>query len=469
MMKKFMDKNFLLETKTAQKLYHTYAKNKMIYDYHCHLSPKEIYEDKKYSNITEIWLSGDHYKWRYMRSSGIEEKYCTGNATDYEKFVAYAKAVQYAIGNPLYHWTHLELQRYFDINEPLTEKTVDKIWNKANEMIAKGGFSARKLIEKSNVALIATTDDPCDSLEYHKKLREDKTFNTRVVPTYRPDNVLGIEKETFAEYIEKLEKATGVEIKDFDSLKDALLVTLGKFESVGCKISDHSSSAMPFVLADDKEISKILKKGLKEKDITSEEAEAYKTAVMLFLGKEYAKRGWVMQLHLGPLRNNNTRMFEKVGVDAGFDSIDDQEQARTLSAFLDELDKEDMLPKTILYTLNPKDNFVLGTMLGNFQTGGVKGKVQFGSAWWFVDHRDGMEEQMKTLANLGALHAFVGMLTDSRSFTSYPRHEYFRRILCNILGNWVENGEFPRDFELLGKIVEDICYDNAKSYFGIEF
>ena len=467
-MKKFMDENFLLETKTAQKLYHSFAKNKMIYDFHCHLSPKEIYEDKNYSNIAEIWLSGDHYKWRYMRSAGIPEECCTGNATDYEKFKAYAKAVQYAIGNPLYHWTHLELQRYFGINEPLTEKTVDKIWNKANEMIAAGGFSARKLIEKSNVALIATTDDPCDTLEYHQKLREDKSFKTRVVPTYRPDNVLGIEKETFADYIAKLESATGIEAKDFESLKEALLVTLGKFHDTGCRISDHSAASMPFMIADEKEIDKIYKKALKEKSVTLEEAEQFKTAVMVFLGKEYAKRGWVMQLHMGALRNNNTRMFNKLGADAGFDSIDDQEQARTLSAFLNELDKEDLLPKTILYTLNPKDNFVLGTMLGNFQTGGVKGKIQFGSAWWFNDHRDGMEEQMKTLANLGALHAFVGMLTDSRSFTSYPRHEYFRRILCNILGTWVENGEFPRDFELLGKIVEGISYDNAASYFPIE-
>lgn len=467
-MKKFMDENFLLETKTAQKLYHDYAKDKMIYDFHCHLSPKEIYEDKNYSNIAEIWLSGDHYKWRYMRSAGIPEECCTGNATDYEKFRAYAKAVQYAIGNPLYHWTHLELQRYFGIDEYLTEKNAEKIWNEANAQISKGGFSARKLIGKSNVALIATTDDPCDTLEYHKMLREDKSFKTRVVPTYRPDNVLGIEKDTFAQYIAKLEDSTGVEVKDIESLKKALVITLDKFESVGCKISDHSASAMPFIVADEKEVNAIYKKALKGKAVTEKEAEIYKTAIMLFLGKEYAKRNWAMQLHLSPLRNNNTRMFEKLGADVGFDSIDDPIQAKTLSAFLNELDKEDLLPKTILYTLNPKDNFVLGTMLGNFQTGGVKGKIQFGSAWWFNDHRDGMEEQMKALANLGALHAFVGMLTDSRSFTSYPRHEYFRRILCNILGTWVENGEFPRDYELLGKIVEDICYNNAAEYFGIE-
>ncbi len=467
-MKKFMDKNFLLETKTAQKLYHDFAKNKMIYDYHCHLSPKEIYEDKQYSNIAEIWLAGDHYKWRFMRSMGAEEKYCTGDATDYEKFKAYAKAVQYAIGNPLYHWTHLELQRYFGINEYLTEKNVDKIWEKANAKIKAGGFSARELIKKSNVALIATTDDPTDTLEYHQKLAEDKNFTTRVVPTYRPDNVLGIEKDTFAQYIVKLEDSTGVAVKNIESLKKALVITLDKFESVGCKISDHSASAIPFIMADENEVEKIYEKALKSEEITPLEVEQYKTAIMLFLGKEYAKRGWAMQLHLSPLRNNNTRMFEKLGADVGFDSIDDPIQAKTLSAFLNELDKEDLLPKTILYTLNPKDNFVLGTMLGNFQTGGVKGKIQFGSAWWFNDHRDGMEEQMKALANLGALSAFVGMLTDSRSFTSYPRHEYFRRILCNILGTWVENGEFPEDYDLLGKIVEGISYDNAASYFGIE-
>ncbi|MBQ3021726.1 MAG: glucuronate isomerase [Clostridia bacterium] len=467
-MKKFMDKNFLLETKTAQKLYHDFAKNKMIYDYHCHLSPKEIYEDKQYSNITEIWLAGDHYKWRFMRSMGTEERCCTGDATDFEKFMAYAKAVQYAIGNPLYHWTHLELQRYFGIDEYLTEKNAEKIWNEANAQISEGGFSARELIKKSNVALIATTDDPTDTLEYHQKLAEDKNFTTRVVPTYRPDNVLGIEKDTFAQYIVKLEDSTGVEVKDIESLKKALVITLDKFESVGCKISDHSASAMPFIVADEKEVNAIYKKALKGKAVTEKEAEIYKTAIMLFLGKEYAKRNWAMQLHLSPLRNNNTRMFEKLGADVGFDSIDDPIQAKTLSSFLNELDKEDLLPKTILYTLNPKDNFVLGTMLGNFQTGGVKGKIQFGSAWWFNDHRDGMEEQMKALANLGALSAFVGMLTDSRSFTSYPRHEYFRRILCNILGTWVENGEFPEDYDLLGKIVEGISYDNAASYFGIE-
>lgn len=460
-----MDKNFLLSTKTAQKLYHSYAKKMPIYDYHCHLSCKEIYEDKKYNNITEVWLYGDHYKWRYMRSMGVDERVCTGDASDYDKFFAYAKALGYAIGNPLYHWTHLELQRFFGIYECLNEKTAPKIWEKANEMIKSDGFSARGLIEKSNVALIATTDDPVDSLEYHLKLKNDKTFKTKVVPTYRPDNATNIEKDTFREYINMLSEASGFEISDFEELKKALSLAMDKFETAGCKISDHALNYAPFIKSNDAQADDVLKKALKGEELSETEIEIYKTRLLIFFGTEYAKRGWAMQLHLGALRNNNTKMFNQLGPDVGFDSIDDEQIASKLSKLLNSLAETDSLPKTILYTLNPKDNYVLGTMIGNFQADGIKGKIQFGSAWWFNDQRDGMQEQMKALANLGALSAFVGMLTDSRSFLSYPRHEYFRRILCNLIGEWVENGEYPEDYEMLGSIVGDICYNNAVNYF----
>ena len=464
-MKKFLDENFILQTETAQKLYHEYAKDMPIYDYHCHLSPQEIYEDKTYTNITEIWLYGDHYKWRFMRSSGVPEELCTGNGSDYDKFLAYAKAVPYAIGNPLYHWSHLELQRFFDIDLVLSEKNAPEIWEKANKKIAEGGFSARNLIAKSNVDCIGTTDDPADSLEYHFLLQKDESFKTRVVPTFRPDNAVNIEKPTFADYIKTLGASYNKEIKNFAELKEVLGLALDRFALAGSKISDHAFETIPYVEGTEEEANAIFTKALNGEAVSEKEVDLYKTALMLFFGKEYAKREFVMQLHIGALRNNNTRMFNKLGPDKGYDSIHDLEVAKTLSRFMDALATEDMLPKTILYTLNPKDNFVLGTMLGNFQGDGIRGKIQFGSAWWFNDHKDGMEEQMKALANLGALSAFVGMLTDSRSFLSYPRHEYFRRILCNILGNWVEDGEFPAEWDTLKQIVQDICFNNAKNYF----
>lgn len=464
-MKKFLDENFILQTETAQKLYHEYAKDMPIYDYHCHLSPQEIYEDKTYTNITEIWLYGDHYKWRFMRSSGVPEELCTGNGSDYDKFMAYAKAVQYAIGNPLYHWSHLELQRFFDIDLVLNEKNAPEIWERANKKIAEGGFSARNLIAKSNVDCIGTTDDPADTLEYHFLLQKDDSFKTRVVPTFRPDNAVNIEKPTFADYIKTLGASYDKEIKNFDELKDVLGLALDRFASAGSKISDHAFETIPYVEGTEAEANAVFQKALNGEAVSEKEIDLYKTVLMLFFGKEYAKREFVMQLHIGALRNNNTRMFNKLGPDKGYDSIHDLEVAKTLSRFMDALATEDLLPKTILYTLNPKDNFVLGTMLGNFQGDGIRGKIQFGSAWWFNDHKDGMEEQMKALANLGALSAFVGMLTDSRSFLSYPRHEYFRRILCNILGNWVEDGEFPAEWDTLKQIVQDICFNNAKNYF----
>lgn len=466
-MTKFMDENFLLKTPAAQRLYKEYAAKMPIYDYHCHLSPKEIAEDKKYKNITEIWLYGDHYKWRFMRSMGVEERYCTGDASDYEKFLAYAKCVSRAIGNPLYHWTHLELQRYFNVYEPLNEKTAPEIWEKVNKIIAEGDFSARSLIKKSNVALIGTTDDPIDTLKYHAKIRELKDFDTKVVPAFRPDKAVNINLDGFKEYIEKLSEAGKKEIKNYADLKEVLSSRIDFFESMGSKISDHAVEYVPYIEAGDDEIDAILKKALNGEKCTDEEVEKYKTSIITFFAKEYAKRDWVMQIHIGALRNNNTNMFKKLGPDTGFDSIDDNKIAHKLSRFMDNLDKYGNLPKVILYSLNPNDNYTLAAMLGNFQKGGVKGKIQLGSAWWFNDNIDGMELQMKALANLGALAAFVGMLTDSRSFLSYPRHEYFRRILCNIVGQWVEDGEIYDDEDILKEIIEGVSFNNAKEYFNM--
>ena len=466
-MTKFMDENFLLKTPAAQRLYKEYAAKMPIYDYHCHLSPKEIAEDKKYKNITEIWLYGDHYKWRFMRSMGVEERYCTGDASDYEKFLAYAKCVSRAIGNPLYHWTHLELQRYFNVYEPLNEKTAPEIWEKVNKIIAEGDFSARSLIKKSNVALIGTTDDPIDMLKYHAKIRELKDFDTKVVPAFRPDKAVNINLDGFKEYIAKLSEAGKKEIKNYDDLKEVLRSRIDFFSSMGSKISDHAVEYVPYIEAGDDEIDAILKKALNGEKCTDEEVEKYKTSIITFFAKEYAKRDWVMQIHIGALRNNNTNMFKKLGPDTGFDSIDDNKIAHKLSRFMDNLDKDGNLPKVILYSLNPNDNYTLAAMLGNFQKGGVKGKIQLGSAWWFNDNIDGMELQMKALANLGALAAFVGMLTDSRSFLSYPRHEYFRRILCNIVGQWVEDGEIYDDEDILKEIIEGVSFNNAKEYFNM--
>ena len=402
----FINDNFMLKNETAKELYDA-VKDLPIIDYHCHLVPKMIADDYKFKNAYELFLGGDHYKWRQMRTFGIDEKYITGDADDYEKFEAYAKALPYMIGNPLFHWTQLELKRYFDIDEILCEETCREIWDKCNELLAKDEYSAKNLIKMSNVEVVCTTDNPYDNLEYHKELKD---FSTKILPTFRPD---------------------------LKEIKSDITERMDYFASLGCKLSDHAIDEM-----NDDIIEKIV-----------------------FLGEEYAKRGWTMQLHIGALRNNNARMFEKLGADTGFDSINDFEIAKGISTILNRLDQKDALPKTILYCLNPKDNYVLGTMLGNFQRGPVKGKIQFGSGWWFNDNKDGMESQVKALANLGMISTFVGMLTDSRSFVSYPRHEYFRRILCNLLGGWVEDGEYPKDMERLKKIAADICYYNAKNYF----
>ena len=463
-----MDENFLLTNDAAVRLYHEYAKDMPIYDYHCHLNPKEIWENKKYDNITQVWLYGDHYKWRAMRSNGIDEEYITGNASDYDKFLAWAKTLPYAIGNPLYHWSHLELRRYFGVYELINEQNAKVIWEKANAQLSKDEFSPRGLIEQSNVKLVCTTDDPVDDLEYHKKIKDIDDFDTTVLPAFRPDKGVEITKETFKGWVEKLSQVWGKSINNYSDFLAALEARIDFFHSQGCRLSDHGLDYVPYREASFDEVDKIFKKALNGENITPEEEEKYKTYTLKFFGEQYSKRGWAMQFHIQAMRNNNTRMFKKLGPDTGFDSINDHRIAYPLSRFMDSLDKEGKLPRTILYSLNPTDNYVLGTMLGNFQGDGIPGKIQFGSAWWFNDQKDGMEEQMKVLANVGLLGRFIGMLTDSRSFLSYARHEYFRRILCNIIGEWVENGELPDDFELLGNIVQGICYNNAKEYFTME-
>lgn len=468
-MKKFMDENFLLSNQTAIDLYHKYAKDMPIIDYHCHIDPKEIYENKKFKNITEAWLYGDHYKWRAMRSNGIDEKYITGDGRDYDKFVAWSKTLPMAIGNPLYHWAHLELQRFFGIYDVIDEDTAPLIWEKANKLLNGEGFNVRDLIKKSNVKVICTTDDPTDKLEYHLKLKEDKSFDVKVLPTFRPDKGMEINAEDFASWVKKLEEVSKVKINSYDEFLKVFESRIEYFHSVGCRVSDHGmNNTVLYSEVSKEEAEAIFEKGLEGNVVSLEEEKKYKTYTFRFLAKNYYKLGWTMQLHIAALRNNNTRMKEEIGADTGFDSINDEGIAYPLSRLLDSLDRENSLPKTILYTLNPKDNYVLGTMLGNFQGDGIPGKIQFGSAWWFNDNKDGMIEQMKALANLGLLGRFVGMLTDSRSFLSYTRHEYFRRILCNLIGEWVENGEVPDNQKLLKKIVEGICYNNANEYFGIK-
>lgn len=459
-MKAFMDENFLLKTETAQKLYHEHAEKAPIVDYHCHVVVQEILDDRRYENLTQVWLSGDHYKWRAMRLNGVEEKYITGDADDYDKFLAYARTISMAVGNPLYHWTHLELQRYFDIHEPLNEDTAPAIWEKANAIL-QGGLTVRRMIEMSNVRVLCSTDDPADDLHCHIALQKDESFKVKVLPSFRPDQALDINNAGFAAYMGRLAAAAQTPITGAASLKAALAARLDFFASVGCRVSDHAFSYVPYAEATEAEVDAVLRRALAGETVTALEEEQYKTHMLQFLGKLYYERGLIMQLHIGPIRRANSRMTRLLGADTGFDSVDDLTIARPLARFLDSLNEQGM-PKCILYCLNPKDNYTLGTMLGNFAEGGVAGKMQFGSAWWFNDHRDGMELQMKTLANLGMLSRFVGMLTDSRSFTSYPRFEYFRRILCNILGEWVEEGEVACDMKRLGQMVEDICVNNIE-------
>lgn len=465
-MNKFMDKDFLLDTDMAKKLYHEYAEDMPICDYHCHLSPKEIYENQPPENISQLWLSGDHYKWRAMRSCGVEEKYCTGDATPREKFEKFAYTLQYCIGNPLYHWAHIELQRYFGIDTPLNAKTADEIYDRANKAIAEGDFRPQSLIMRSNVKFVCTTDDPVDDLKYHKLLKDVDGFDCKVLPSFRPDKALNAHLDGFADYIKILGNAAGVEIKSYKDVIKALLARADYFNEVGCKVSDQAFEYPPYSPADDSDIEAVFQKAMNGEKITMQECDKYRTPVLLALGKKYKQLGWAMEIHIGAMRNNNTLMFEKLGADTGFDSVGDCEVAAPLSRFLDALNKEDNLPKTILFNLNDKDNTVLGTMLGNFQSADAESKIQFGPAWWFLDTMDGMINQMKTLGNLGVLGKFVGMETDSRSFTSYGRHEYFRRIMCSLIGRWVEDGWYACDMDILKEIVCGICYNNAIKYFN---
>ena len=468
-MRKFMDEDFMLYSPAAKKLYHDYAEDMPIFDYHCHLQTKEIAENISFRNIGHLFLGGDHYKWRAMAAYGIDDKYIRGDGSDYEKFLAYAKAMPYMMGNPLYHWTHLELKRVFGIETPLNEKSAPEIWEKANAMLATEAFRAKRLIEKFGVKLVCTTDDPADTLEWHDMIAGDKDFRVKVLPTFRPDKAVNVQKPGFAEYIAKLSEVSGVEIKTTADAIAALEKRVEFFHEHGARISDHGMDTISFVEVDMEKADKALAKALAGEKPCAECAEHYRTALYIALGGMYAKRGWAQQYHLNAIRNNNSAMFAKYGPDTGFDSIHDELIAEKLSGLMDAQEKKGMLPKTILYSLNPNHNYVLASMAGNFQTAaGIPGKVQFGSGWWFNDQRDGMEDQMKALASVGLLSTFVGMLTDSRSFVSYPRHEYFRRILCNIIGTWVENGEYPEDWDTLGEIVNGICYNNAEKYFGIE-
>lgn len=467
-MKKFMDKDFLLNNESAKTLFHSYASKMPIFDWHCHLSPKEIYENEQPEDIAYLWLAGDHYKWRAMRSFGINEKYITGDASGYEKFKAWAKIMPYCIGNPLYHWSHLELQRYFDIYEPLSEKTADEIWQVANKKINAGGFKPRELIVNSNVTHLCTTDDAADTLEYHKLLKEDESFKCSVLPAFRPDKALNIEQPTFIDWLKSLEEVSGVLIDSYQTLTKVLEARIDFFEEMGCKASDHAFNYVPYNRASENELEAIFKKAIDGKELSVCECDKYRTELFRFLAKKYAKLGWGCEIHIGAMRNNNKRMFEALGADTGFDSIDDREIANSLSRMLDSLESEGALPKIILFTLNPKDNYVLGSMLGNFQSDQAASKIQFGSAWWFNDNLDGMKEQLKALGNLGILGKFVGMITDSRSFLSYPRHEYFRRILCSMVGDMIEDGLYPSDdMQLLGEIMQDVAYNNAIKYFGV--
>ncbi len=465
-MKAFMDKDFLLETDTAKKLYHDYAETTPILDYHCHINPREIAMNRQFDNITQVWLGGDHYKWRFMRSCGVDEKYITGDASDYEKFCKWAECLGKAIGNPLYHWSHLELRRYFGYTGVLSKKTADEVWNLCNAKLKDPSMSVRNLIKQSNVTLICTTDDPIDSLEWHKAIAEDDSFDVQVLPAWRPDKAMNIEKPDFAAYVAKLAAAAGTTITNFVELKGALTNRMEFFASMGCNVSDHGLEYVMYAPASEEEVAGIFAKRLRSEVLTKDEETKYKTAFMVFMGRECHRLNWTMQLHYGCKRDNNKLMYEKLGPDTGYDCINNYAPSAQMADFLNALNVTDQLPRTILYSLNPNDNQAIGTILGCFQDSTAVAKIQQGSAWWFNDHKTGMIDQMISLANLGNLSGFVGMLTDSRSFLSYTRHEYFRRILCNLIGNWVENGEFPEDYDILEEIVKGISYYNAVRYFG---
>lgn len=459
-----MDKDFLLQNDTAKHLYHDYASKMPIIDYHCHLSPKEIYEDLKFDTITQVWLSADHYKWRIMRAHGVEEKYITGDASDRDKFQKWAETLGLAIGNPLYHWSHLELRNYFGYEGVLNGESAQEVWELCNEKLKT--MSARKMIEQSNVTHICTTDDPKDDLHYHKLMKEDETLKVKVMPAWRPDKAMNLQAKDYLEYLKGLEEVSNKKIESYDDLMNVLKERLDFFGENGCTVSDHGIDYVMYEPSTKEEVEEIFKKRLASEELNQNEVRKFRTAFLLAMGKEYAKRNWVMQLHYGVIRDNNTKVFEKLGPDAGVDSIGTSAPTTELAYFLNELAKADALPKTIIYSLNPIDNTAIETIMACFQEGPTVSKMQHGSAWWFNDNKVGMTEQMTSLANEGMLADFVGMLTDSRSFLSYARHEYFRRVLCNLVGTWVEDGEFPNDEKALERIIKGISYNNAKAYFG---
>lgn len=465
-MKNFLDENFLLETKTAERLYHDYAKQMPVIDYHCHLPPDQIAADKQFDNITQIWLYGDHYKWRAMRANGINESYCTGNQSDYDKFQKWAETVPYTLRNPLYHWTHLELQRYFDVHQMLNKDTAATIYEACSAKLQTPEYSVRNLLRKMNVKMVCTTDDPADTLEHHQKIKDDG-FEIPILPAWRPDNAMNVSNaQTFISYVQKIEAASNTSIANFSNYLDALKNRHDFFASMGCTVSDHGLEEIYADDYTDAELSGIFDKIYSGNELSASEQNKFRSAMLVVFAQWDHEKGWVQQFHLGAIRNNNARLLKTLGADVGVDSIGDFSQGRSLSKFLDRLDINNQLTKTILYNLNPADNELFATMIGNFNDGTVAGKIQWGSGWWFLDQKDGMTKQINTLSNMGLLSRFIGMLTDSRSFLSFPRHEYFRRILCNLFGNDIENGELPNDIEWVGKIVQDICFNNANNYFG---
>ncbi|PQJ33119.1 glucuronate isomerase [Nonlabens arenilitoris] len=466
-MESFINDNFLLQSKFAKTLYHDYAKALPIIDYHNHLSPQQIADNTTFDNITQVWLYGDHYKWRAMRTYGIHEDYITGNAPDKDKFLKWAEVVPYTMRNPLYHWTHLELQRYFGIDDLLSPKTATAIWDKTSSILKQSSHSSNGLLKLMNVESLCTTDDPTDDLKYHRVIKKDSS-RVKTLPTFRPDKAFAIENgQEYIDYLSLLSDASGIEITTYSDLINALQHRVNFFHENGCRLSDHGLEQL-YVVDGEFNVDSAFAKALQKQSLSLSEVQSFKATTMRELGKMYHQKGWTQQLHLGPIRNNNKRLLKELGPDTGFDSIGDFSQAVGLSNFLNTLDSTNQLTKTIVYNLNPADNEIFATMVGNFNDGSIKGKVQYGSAWWFLDQKDGMEKQINTLSNQGLLSCFVGMLTDSRSFLSFPRHEYFRRILCNLIGNDVANCELPHDEEHLGKIVSDICYHNAKNYFQFE-
>ncbi|MEX6686533.1 glucuronate isomerase [Danxiaibacter flavus] len=465
-MRKFLDENFLLQSNTAQRLYHEFAKDMPIIDYHCHLPPAQIAKNYQFKNLTEIWLYGDHYKWRAMRTNGVDERYCTGDATDYEKFEQWAATVPYTLRNPLHHWTHLELQRYFNVNDILEPSSAKDIYDTCTALLQTPEYTVQNLLRKMNVVQVCTTDDPVDTLCDHKQLKKDG-FEIPVNPAFRPDAAMNVDDPVvFNAYLKKLETATGIDITSFNQFLDAIKDRHDYFAANGCTVSDHGLEEM---YADDfteKEIILIFNRVRNGEVLSLKERRQFKSAMLIYFAELDWEKGWVQQYHLGALRNNNKRLLQKLGPDTGWDSMGDFSQARSLARFLSRMDSDDKLAKTILYNLNPADNEVMATMIGNFNDGSVAGKIQYGSAWWFLDQKDGMIRQINTLSNMGLISRFIGMLTDSRSFLSFPRHEYFRRIVCNLFGAEVENGELPNDINWIGKVVQDICYYNAKNYFN---